>query len=252
MNNNNFNYSKNLIYILLTILLFNSCGVIKYTAEFNSAKSNNDIVLVYNEIKSVEKAKAINVLLSKYLDSAPEDKELKQLINQHIKYNLDLRGFKNIVLKQDFKLTQQTNEITYELVFDKLLLREFKASEAVRDSESGTSDKVKLKGIETKVSGDVFLLKNKLPIEGMSKKVKDSERETESHTGEFKNTKNLKEHILQESSSMKYLADVNDLEDGLFQNQCISVAEKIAEEINKNLVLAYIKYKRKCKKELKK
>ncbi len=251
MNKNKFNNSKNLIYILLTILLFNSCGVIKYTAEFNRAKSNNDIVIVYNEITTVEKAKAINVLFSKYLDSAPEDNELKQLINQYIKYNLDARGFKNIVLKQDFKITQQTNELTYELVFDKLLIREFKASETATDSESGTSDKVKLKGIETKVSGDVFLLKDKLPIEGISKKIKASEREVESHTGEFKNTKNLKEHILKESSSIKYLADVNDLEDGLFQNQCISVAEKISEEINKNLVLAYIKYKRKCKKEIK-
>lgn len=231
--------------------MLNACDVVKLTKEYNTAKSNNDIILVYNEINSVEKAKAINVLFSKYLDSAPDDDILIKLINNYIKYNLDAKGYRTIISKQDFKSLEQSDKLAYELVFDQLLLREFKNSEYITDSVSGTSDKVKLKGIETELSGNVFVLENKLAINDLSKKFKASEREVEGHSGEFKDTKNLKEIILKENSSIKYLSEVNDLEDGLFQNQCISVAEKIAEEINASLVQLYIKYKRKSNKELK-
>lgn len=245
------NNLQNLICVFFFLFMLNACGVVKLTAEFNNSKSNNDIVLVYNEINSVKKAKALNVLFSKYLDSAPKDEILTKLINDYIKYNLDIRGYNTIILKQDFKSSEQTNELIFELVFDELLLREFKDSEYVTDGKSGTSDKVKLKGIETEVSGNILILENKLAIEDLSKKFKASERQVESHSGEFKDTKNLKEIVLKESSSIKYLSEVNDLEDGLFQNQCISVAEKIAEEINASLVQLYIKYKRKSNKELK-
>ena len=231
--------------------MLNACDVVKLTKEYNTAKSNNDIILVYNEINSVEKAKAINVLFSKYLDSAPDDDILIKLINNYIKYNLDAKGYRTIISKQDFKSLEQSDKLAYELVFDQLLLREFKNSEYITDSVSGTSDKVKLKGIETELSGNVFVLENKLAINDLSKKFKASEREVEGHSGEFKDTKNLKEIILKENSSIKYLSEVNDLEDGLFQNQCISVAEKIAEEINASLVQLYIKHKRKSNKELK-
>ena len=46
--------------------MLNACGVVKLRAEFNNSKSNKNIVLVYNEINSVKKAKALNVLFSKY------------------------------------------------------------------------------------------------------------------------------------------------------------------------------------------
>jgi len=243
---------KKTLLLLFVIVFLNACNVFKYSSEFKHAKANNEIVLVYNEINSVDKNKAINVLVSKYLDSAPDDELLKEHINLHIIYYLGEKGYKNIVLKQDFTSVDQTKELTYELVFDKLLLKEFKKSESVSDQASGTSDKVKLKGIETEVSVDLYLLKDKIPIEGATKKIKASERETESHTGEFKHTKNLKEHVFKESGSMKYLAEINDLDSRLFENQCILVAEKISEEINSSLVQIYIKQKRKSKKTSKK
>jgi len=59
--------------IIFISIFFNACNVVKLTTEFNHAKSNDDIVLVYNEIRLVEKNKAINVLVSKYLDSAPDN-----------------------------------------------------------------------------------------------------------------------------------------------------------------------------------
>ena len=240
---------KNLFLLLIISVSFSSCNTFKYSSEFKHAKANNDIILVYEKIKSVEKIKAINVLISKYLDSAPNDEVLIDLINQYIKYHLDAKGYKNIIIKQDFTSMELSKEITFELAFDKLLLREFKKSEYVSDNASGTSDKVKLKGIETEVTVNLYLLNNKTPIDGANKKVKASERTIESHSGEFKHTKNLKEHVLKENGSVKYLSDINDLEGGVFENQCILVAEKIAEEINSRLVQIYIKQKRKSNKQ---
>ena len=86
------NNLQNLICVLFFLFMLNACDVVKLRAEFNNAKSNKDIILVYNEINSVKKAKAINVLFSKYLDSAPKDEMLTKLINDYIKYNLDIRG----------------------------------------------------------------------------------------------------------------------------------------------------------------
>ena len=243
---------KKPLLLFFVIIFLNACNVYKYSADFKHAKANNEIVLLYNEINSVEKTKALNVLISKYLDTAPNDEILTTLINQYIKYYLDAKGYKTIIIKQDYSTIEQTKKLTYELVFDKLLIREFKKSEYVSDQASGTSDKVKLKGIETTISADLYLLKNKIPIEGATKKIKALEREIESHSGEFKHTKNLKEHVLKENGSVKYLAEINDLGGGIFQNQCILVAEKIAEEINSSLVHIYIKEKRRSNKKLKK
>ena len=58
--------------------------------------------------------------------------------------------------------------------------------------------------------------------------------------------------MLKENGSVKYLSDINDLEGGVFENQCILVAEKIAEEINSGLIQIYIKKKRKSNKQNKK
>ena len=234
-----FKFQKNFLYVVYGFLIFFITLII-----FNFIGNEN----VYNEINSVEKNKTLNILVSKYLNTAPEDEVLTKFINQHIKYNLETKGYKTIILKQDFKSTEQTKELTYELVFDKLLLKEFKKSEHITDEVSGTSDNVKLKGIETEVSGEIYFLENKLPIENATKKIKASEREIESHTGEFKHTKNIKEHVFKESGSIKYLPEINDLEGGVFQNQCILVAEKISEEINTSLVKIYIQQKRKNKK----
>ena len=182
------------------------------------------------------------MLISKYLDSAPEDEVLTEFINQHIKYNLDEYGYKNIISKEAFQNQDWTKKLTYELVFDGLLLREFKKTESVTDDASGVSDKVKLKGIETEVSGNVYLLQNNKRVEETTKKVKASNREIETHSGEFKHTKNLKEHVFKESGSIKYLSQVNELEGGVFQSQCIIIAEKIAAEINGSLIQIYVKY----------
>ncbi len=243
---------KKPLLLFFVVAFLNTCNVYKYSSDFKHAKANNEIVLIYNEITTVEKTKALNVLISKYLDTAPNDEDITTLINQHIKYYLDAKGYKTIILKKDFTTIEQTKELSYELVFDKLLIREFKKSEYVSDQGSGTSDKVKLRGIETTISADLYLLKNKMHIESATKKIKASEREIESHSGEFKHTKNLKEHVMKENGSVKYLAEINDLGGGLFQNQCILVAEKIAEEINSSLVQIYIKEKRRSNKKSKK
>ena len=243
---------KKPLLLFFVVVFLNACNVYKYSSDFKHAKANNEIVLIYNEITTVEKIKALNVLISKYLDTAPNDEDITTLINQHIKYYLDAKGYKTIILKKDFTTIEQTKELSYELVFDKLLIREFKKSEYVSDQASGTSDKVKLKGIETTISVALYLLKNKIPIESATKKIKASEREIESHSGEFKHTKNLKEHVMKENGSVKYLAEINDLGGGLFENQCILVAEKIAEEINSSLVQIYIKEKRRSNKKSKK
>ena len=235
---------KKIFFTAFIFMLFSSCNSLKFRKEFHLAKTNNEIVLVFNEINSVEKKKAINVLVSKYLNDAPNDQELTKLITQHIKYYLDVKGFKTIVSKQAFISGQQSKELNYEVAFEQLLLREYKKSEYVTDQESGTSDKVKLKGIETEISGSISLLKNKLPIEGTLKKIKASERKTENHSGEFIHTKNLKEYVLNESGSVKYLSEINDLEGGVFQDLCITVAEKISEEINSTTLKIFLKHKR--------
>ena len=240
---------KKALYISLILIFITSCNALKYSSEFKNAKANNDVIIVYNEINSVEKNKALNVLISKYLDNAPDDEILLSLINQYVKYYLDAKGYKTILIKEDFSSIDQAKELTYELIFDKLIIKEFKKSEYVSDDSSGTSDKIKLKGIETEITVTASLLSNKLPIEDASKKLRASEREVESHSGEFKHTKNLKEYVLKENGSVKYLSEINDLDGGLFQNQCILVAEKIAEEINSGLIQIYIKKKRKSKKQ---
>jgi len=215
-------------------------------AEYRSDKAEQNFTLHYVPVTEVTKKNGLNVVFNKYIHDAPADSILIEIINQYTCFYLYEYGFKQIHIAGNEETTEeQKARYHYQVKPNILEIKEYKFTEIVSDTSTGTQDKIKLRGVKTSISAEVTPYENGTPNFELSKKAYATTENEESVDGEFAHTKNLKDMIKgNKEGSQKFLKDIGKLEDGLFVNQCIRVAQLLAENINDKIEMTYYKQKK--------
>lgn len=231
---------KIIILLSATIMLY-SCVSTKILDEFNSKKESK-ILLVIDKVDQVEKKKEFGLLLTRYIDSAPDDATLIRTVNEYVPYELYNLGFKNVIYKEDLAINKDKLsqfDFIAEIKLKDFQVKEYKFKEQVSDSASGKTDAVKLHGVKTKLEASIISLTSKSG-DTYEKKVNASKSDEESQEGEFRNTIGVKDLINKNyDGSIKYKHTITPIANGMFENQCTSVSYSLAKDISDKLVLIY-------------
>lgn len=215
-------------------------------AEYRRDKAAQNFTLHYVPVTEVSKKNGLNVVFNKYLGDAPADSILIEIINQYTCFYLHEYGFEQIhIAGNEETITEKEARYHFQVAPAILEIKEYKFTETVSDTATGTQEKIKLRGVKTSISAGVTPYENGTPNFELSKKANAATENEESLHGEFAHTKNLKDLIKgNKDGSQKYLKDIEKLEDGLFVNQCIRVAQLLAENINDKVEMTYHKQKK--------
>lgn len=227
-------------FIILALLML-GCVSSRTEKEFNEKKP--DVVLIIGQAGAVEKKTAINVLVPEYINSAPKDSLLLAIFNSYLLYYLDDMGYKKLVIRNQnfypdpFKGTEQIFSVQHNA----LPFKEFKHKETATDGAN--SKTVKMRGIEVNPSAliafgtDIPDAANKEALTAKANALKEETQE-----GQFKQTVGIKDMVNgNNQGSVKYVYNVQHLEDGVFQNLCIESAASLAKEIDFTLKRIYQK-----------
>jgi hypothetical protein len=226
---------------ILPFLVLLSCVSSRTEKEFNEKRP--DVVLIIGQANAVEKKTAINVLVPEYINASPKDSLLLAIFNSYLLYYLDDLGYKKLVIRNQnfypdpFKTTEQI----FSIQTNTLAFKEFKHKETATD---GTNSKVvKMRGIEVNPSTLIAFgtdVPNPADKQAMTAKANALKEETQE--GQFKQTVGIKDMVNgNNQGSVKYVYNVQHLEDGVFQNLCIESAASLAREIDFTLKRIYQK-----------
>ncbi len=239
---------KKLFLFSSLAFLITGCVSSKTEKEFNDKRS--EVVIILDESKLVEKKTAINILIAEYINSAPKDSTLLNIFNPYLLYYLDDLGYKKIVIKNErFNGDLYSGkELVYSVSVGSLQFKEFKHKETVSDGKPADDKTIKMRGIEVNPSA--------LVVEGIDNAignkdalhVKANALREESQQGQFKQTYGVKDMVNGSTSgSTKYIYQVQQLQDGVFQNLCVEGAFKLSREIDYALKRIYQKQKKRKK-----
>lgn len=232
--------------IILLGILMSACVSSKIEKEFNQKKG--DVVLIISGAKAVEKKAAVNVLVPEYINNAPADTALLNIFNPYLLYYLDKLGYKKLVIKNEFFRADAfgNEQMIYSVTAGPLSFKEYKHKENV--SNGADSKTVKMHGVEINPSAETASGISDVPVKDETIHVKANAYKNETQEGEFKQTYGVKDMIEgNKGGSVKYIHQVQQLPDGVFQNLCVEGAWQLASEIDYALKRLYSKDKKKNK-----
>jgi len=216
---------------VISVFLLASCVSSKTEKEFNEKRAS--VVLVVNEAKHVEKKTTLNILIPEYINHAPPDTTLLTIFNSYLLYYLDTLGYKKLIIKNaSFNGDLFKNEkLIYSVDVKDLPFKEYKHKEEV--GNVGETKTIKMRGIEVNPEADLAIGITNLSADKDAIKAMANAYRDETQEGQFKKTYGVKD-IVQDNKngSIKYVYNVRQLEDGVFQNLCVDAAWKLATEID--------------------
>lgn len=235
------------VFVMVLSTIFTACISSKTEKEFNQKRP--DVVVIIDQASFVEKKTALNILIPEYINTAPKDSLLLSIFNGYLLYYLDDLGYKKLVIRnQNFIADPFKNEaLIYSVHVNDLPFKEFKHKETATD---GTNNKVvKMRGIEVNPSAAILFGADAVaPGNKDALTAKANSLREETQEGQFKQTYGVKDMVNgNNSGSVKYVYNVQHLEDGVFQNLCVDGAMQLAREIDFTLKRLYQKEQKKKK-----
>ena len=238
----------NLCLCSTLICILNSCISSKLTKEFNAKKPS--FKLIYSPVSKVEKKKSFGLIFTKYIDNAPNDSILLYYTNQFTLQNLHELGYSNIIIEDNQmrnNFWSATDTFCYKIKLDYLTFKESKYHESVIDSSSKTNASVKLREVQSKLSGSIFPVQNSGNVD-FTQKIFGEASQSESQEGKFENKMTIQDIINNnKNGSIKYDYNVNRLGDEIFVLLCWQTASAMANDIDIKLKQIFRNTKSKLK-----